>query len=81
MKLPDTAPMPHAALAQPEESSTMIAVENLDFYYGQARALHDISITIPANKVTAFIGPSTVRGSAKGGFGSTGSISTIPMWM
>jgi phosphate transport system ATP-binding protein len=34
MKLPDTAPMPHAALAQPEESSTMIEVENLDFYYG-----------------------------------------------
>ncbi|TCO87606.1 phosphate ABC transporter ATP-binding protein (PhoT family) [Chthoniobacter flavus] len=58
MKLPDTAPMPHAALAPPEESSTMIEVENLDFYYGQARALHEINISIPANKVTAFIGPS-----------------------
>ena len=37
---------------------TMIEVENLDFYYAQSRALHDVSIQIPAHKVTAFIGPS-----------------------
>ena len=37
---------------------TMIEVENLDFYYAQACALHDVSIQIPAHKVTAFIGPS-----------------------
>ena len=37
---------------------TMIEVENLDFYYAQSRALHEVSIQIPAHKVTAFIGPS-----------------------
>ena len=36
----------------------MIEVENLDFFYGQAQALHDINLQIPANQVTAFIGPS-----------------------
>src|SRR4051812_8365683 len=37
---------------------SMIEVENLDFYYGQTKALHDIHIKIPARQVTAFIGPS-----------------------
>lgn len=32
--------------------------ENLNFYYGSFQALHNISITIPQFKVTAFIGPS-----------------------
>ena len=58
MKSPETAPMPQAGAVSSEENSTMIEVENLDFYYGQARALHNISIKIPVNKVTAFIGPS-----------------------
>ena len=55
MNLPETAldAMPDAP-AHP----TMIEVENLDFYYAQSRALHDVSIQIPAHKVTAFIGPS-----------------------
>lgn len=35
-----------------------IEVENLEFYYGESKALHDISILIPSQKVTAFIGPS-----------------------
>jgi len=58
MKPPETAPMPPATAVSSEEHPTMIEVENLDFYYGQARALHGIDIKIPANKVTAFIGPS-----------------------
>jgi len=58
MKSPETAPMPQATSASSEENSTMIEVENLDFYYGQARALHSINIKVPANRVTAFIGPS-----------------------
>ena len=33
-------------------------IENLNFYYGKARALKDITLSIPANQVTAFIGPS-----------------------
>ncbi len=35
-----------------------IAVQNLDFFYGPKAALHQISIEIRANLVTAFIGPS-----------------------
>jgi phosphate transport system ATP-binding protein len=35
-----------------------IQAENLDFYYGDTRALHDISLGIQPNLVTAFIGPS-----------------------
>jgi len=35
-----------------------IEIEKLDFYYGRTRALHNISLTVPANQITAFIGPS-----------------------
>ncbi|HEX7030056.1 MAG TPA: phosphate ABC transporter ATP-binding protein PstB [Gammaproteobacteria bacterium] len=33
-------------------------VENLGLYYGEKRALNDISMVIPRRRVTAFIGPS-----------------------
>lgn len=35
-----------------------ISVSNLDFFYGEAQALYDISIEIPERQVMAFIGPS-----------------------
>ncbi len=35
-----------------------IVVRNLNFYYGETRALKDISLEIPEYRVTAFIGPS-----------------------
>lgn len=35
-----------------------ISVSNLDFFYGQAQALYDISLEIPEREVMAFIGPS-----------------------
>ncbi len=35
-----------------------ITVRNLDFFYGDNQALFDISLDIPANRVTALIGPS-----------------------
>jgi phosphate transport system ATP-binding protein len=35
-----------------------ITVSNLDFFYGQAQALYDISLEIPEREVMAFIGPS-----------------------
>lgn len=38
--------------------SIKVDVEGLDFYYGESKALHSISIKIPSQKVTAFIGPS-----------------------
>ncbi|MBS4540102.1 phosphate ABC transporter ATP-binding protein [Clostridium sp. D2Q-11] len=38
--------------------SVKINVKNLDFYYGDFKALNDINIEIEEKKVTAFIGPS-----------------------
>lgn len=38
--------------------NTKIAVNNLDFYYGDFHALKNINLRIAKNKVTAFIGPS-----------------------
>jgi phosphate transport system ATP-binding protein len=35
-----------------------IRVTDLNFFYGKAQALHDISIRLPTSHVTAFIGPS-----------------------
>ncbi|MCC6143194.1 MAG: phosphate ABC transporter ATP-binding protein [Candidatus Hydrogenedentes bacterium] len=35
-----------------------ISVEQLNFYYGAAQALHGISLSIPPRQVTALIGPS-----------------------
>lgn len=41
------------AMLQPK-----ITTQNMSFYYGKFQALKNISIEIPASKVTAFIGPS-----------------------
>jgi phosphate transport system ATP-binding protein len=35
-----------------------IAIRNLEFFYGESRALKGISLSLYANKTTAFIGPS-----------------------
>ena len=44
---------------QPEnEYSAKIQVEHLDFYYGQTKALSDISMVIRERQITALIGPS-----------------------
>lgn len=40
------------------ERPTKIAVNNLNFYYGRAQALQNISLNIPEQAVMAFIGPS-----------------------
>ena len=36
----------------------ILSAKKLNFYYGTVQALKDISIRIPANQITAFIGPS-----------------------
>jgi phosphate transport system ATP-binding protein len=36
----------------------VIEVENLDFYYGESKALHGIDLRFPRRNVTALIGPS-----------------------
>ena len=39
-------------------SPTIIDINNVDFYYGQSKALHGINFPIKEKLVTAFIGPS-----------------------
>jgi len=46
----------HAASAP--WASPKITIKNLEFFYGDARALKAISLSLYANKTTAFIGPS-----------------------
>ncbi|MGE0815602.1 MAG: phosphate ABC transporter ATP-binding protein PstB [Vicinamibacterales bacterium] len=41
-----------------EQAPVKIDVRSLNFYYGDKRALDGISLTVHANRVTAFIGPS-----------------------
>lgn len=48
-----TKPVMGAPAAAP-----IIEVENVDFYYGDKRALKNINVDISAKKATAFIGPS-----------------------
>jgi phosphate transport system ATP-binding protein len=47
-----------ARAAEVKETPVKIRVENLNFYYGETRVLHDISINLQAKQVSAFIGPS-----------------------
>jgi len=49
---PDRVDSPRAA------DEAKIAVRNLNFYYGKAQALHNVSLEIPERIVMAFIGPS-----------------------
>ncbi len=42
----------------PVAETNKVVVRNLDFYYGQTRALKDVSFNLYAGEVTAFIGPS-----------------------
>jgi phosphate transport system ATP-binding protein len=56
-----TAPQIARAPARPpevRETQLKIRVEHLNFRYGESRVLHDISIGLHANQVSAFIGPS-----------------------
>jgi phosphate transport system ATP-binding protein len=46
------APVDTAGLAE------KVSIRNLDFFYGDSKALKGISLPLYANKVTAFIGPS-----------------------
>ena len=44
--------------SNPHSTGTVLKVDKADIYYGNYRAVRDVSIDIPKNKVTAFIGPS-----------------------
>ncbi|MCB0309629.1 MAG: phosphate ABC transporter ATP-binding protein [Bdellovibrionales bacterium] len=47
-------------MVAPEIEAQKISIEsqNLNFFYGEKQALHEITIKVPAKKVTALIGPS-----------------------
>ncbi len=49
-----------ALLMNPSETATRekIVAKNINFFYSEKQALFNVSITIPENRVTAFIGPS-----------------------
>jgi len=50
---------PPAELTPPPSSAVpKIRAQHLNFYYGTFQALHDITMDIAANQITAFIGPS-----------------------
>ncbi|MDF1622592.1 phosphate ABC transporter ATP-binding protein PstB [Pseudohongiella nitratireducens] len=41
-----------------DDEVSKITVNNLNLFYGEDQALHDVNLVIPEKKVTAFIGPS-----------------------
>jgi len=41
-----------------EQASTKMRIRDLDFWYGEAQALHSVSLDVPACRATALIGPS-----------------------
>jgi phosphate transport system ATP-binding protein len=55
----ESAPV-HAAPTRSVSAAPLpkIDVENFDFYYGESKVLHGISLAIPEKQVTALIGPS-----------------------
>jgi phosphate transport system ATP-binding protein len=61
MNLATPAPATTQASASPESRAGLrdkIAIRNLEFFYGDNRALKNITLPVYANKATAFIGPS-----------------------
>ncbi|WP_024873305.1 phosphate ABC transporter ATP-binding protein PstB [Tolumonas lignilytica] len=50
--------LPFENNVQTQNADIGISIKNLDFYYGQFKALKDINMEIPVRGVTAFIGPS-----------------------
>ncbi len=49
---------PGEAKKHKEDLETCLKVEQLNLFYGEKQALHEISMEIPRKKVTAYIGPS-----------------------
>ncbi|MBM4181288.1 MAG: phosphate ABC transporter ATP-binding protein PstB [Betaproteobacteria bacterium] len=47
-----------SSLEQTADGDAILAIRNLNFYYGDFRGLIDVSMDVAKNRVTAFIGPS-----------------------
>ena len=61
LEMPETVPnLTKEAATQPGQQNdrSAIEIEQLEFAYGANKVLHDISLKIPSQAVTAFIGPS-----------------------
>jgi phosphate transport system ATP-binding protein len=56
--VPTPTPTASQAPVSAEGLVEKVSVRNLDFFYGENRALKDINVPLYENKVTAFIGPS-----------------------
>jgi phosphate transport system ATP-binding protein len=54
----DLPQAPVGSLASVPAGPPKISVRDLNFYYGQTKALKNINLTLGTNRVTAFIGPS-----------------------
>src|SRR5215510_14905153 len=54
VELPQTSAPPMAA----SDATRKISDRDMNFYYGQTKALKNINLTLGTNRVTAFIGPS-----------------------
>ncbi|UCF67097.1 MAG: phosphate ABC transporter ATP-binding protein [Acidobacteriota bacterium] len=46
------------AAAAPAPASTILDIDGLSLWYGEKRALTDVTLTVPKQQITAFIGPS-----------------------
>jgi len=55
---PPKVARPPGRPSEHKETPVKIHVDHLNFYYGETRVLHDISIGLYSNQVSAFIGPS-----------------------
>jgi phosphate transport system ATP-binding protein len=53
-----TLNVPHERADNLPPANTLIAIDQLDFYYGEKQALFDINLALDEKRVTAFIGPS-----------------------
>jgi phosphate transport system ATP-binding protein len=56
-----STPLGDAAGAKAGQAAALpakIDVSGMDFFYGANKVLHDVSVKVPSNQVTAFIGPS-----------------------
>jgi phosphate transport system ATP-binding protein len=58
MSLETAVPVATHAKIDTATLTAKIAIKNLEFFYGDSRALKGISLSLYANKTTAFIGPS-----------------------
>ena len=59
-RLPEPEPPREAGdpALNPDIPSPILDVQRLSLWYGDAQALHDISLKVPEKQITAFIGPS-----------------------